>query len=715
MTIIFQSDWDSRPDAIVDTTTKNVSFIRYAALLKSMGISNHLFCLALHNPELQGIDPLDPSLTLEQQIAVAVECKDNFWYYIREIARAPGSTVEQPLRFKANRGNISAYFLFFCNITFILIQIRQTGKSLSIDQLMIWLLEVRCTDTNINLLTKDDKLRASNLGRLKKLESMLPYYLKARSKGDVGNTEEMSVKALGNYYRAHVPNPSPKMAESVGRGHTSPIWHIDEAAFFQNIALSLPAALAAGTADRDRADADNSPWGTILTTTAGKKDDRDGAFVFNMLMNSAIWSEKFFDCKNKLELTLLIKHATPKGQIRVNCTFNHRQLGYTDEWLRRKILEAEVSGEAADRDFGNVWTAGSTASPIPLHLLTIIRGSQNLEPFIEIQRPYPYVIRWHIPEEQIESEMAGEHHILTIDSSDAAGGDDIGMTIRSIKTGAVTAAGNYNETNIITFSKWLVDLLVKYEKMTLIIERRSTGSSILDYLLLMLPEKGIDPFRRIYNKVVQNSVEFPDRYKAICSSYGLPNRELYVEHKAMFGFATSASGATSRTELYGTTLINAAKLTGSKVHDKMIIDQLLSLVIRNGRVDHPPGGNDDMVISFLLGFWLMTLGQNLQHYGINPRDILVNNDSLNADNDPLSVYEREFQENLKYEIDKIISVLKDERDDYIAQRLENRMKQLNAKLTETDKQTLAVDDLITNIREYRRINRGSVGYSARSY
>ena len=49
-------------------------------------------------------------------------------------------------------------------------------------------------------------------------------------------------------------------------------------------------------------------------------------------------------------------------------TFNHRQLGYTDEWLYRAIAESGAKGDhQANRDFFNVWTMVSK-SPLSTEL-----------------------------------------------------------------------------------------------------------------------------------------------------------------------------------------------------------------------------------------------------------------------------------------------------------------------------------------------------------
>ena len=704
--ILFKDDWDIFPDAIIDTQTVNTTFVRYSALLRSMGVKNCEWPLQLHDKELQGIDPFSEKVFTSEELImrIALECFNNPFYYFREICRDPNGTPEHPLRFKANRGNMALFWMFFNHITVILIQIRQTGKSFSTDALMTYLLNIRCKKTEINLLTKDETLRSSNLARLKKLEGELPFYLRQRTKYDIGNDSELYIKSLENRYRGHLPNKSAKLALNVGRGLTSPIFHIDEGAFLFNIEISLGAALAAGTAMRDIAELNGDPYGTIITTTAGKKDDRDGAFMYKLTEESAVMSEKFYDAKDLPDLRRIVQKASPKGRLRVNCTYNHRQLGYPDSWLKNAITSAMVSGEAADRDFGNIWTSGSQLSPFSAELSEKIRASEMDNFYTEISSVYAYTTRWFYPEDSIIRNMTAEHHVMGLDTSDAVGSDDIGMTIRKIKTGEVVAAGNYNETNLITFAQWLVELLVQYPKLVLNIERRSSGVMIIDYLLVMLPSRGIDPFRRIYNKVVQEAEEFPDRYNEINGKYHQINPELLVKYKKLFGFATSATGTTSRTELYGTTLSQAAKYTGHTVRDKKTINQMLGLIVKNGRIDHQDGENDDMVVAWLLSGWFLLQGKNLQHYGINPRDILCDNVITRKESTVLNSYEQYQQKQIRQEVDALIDAIKKEKDIHLSQRLEHELRYKVGQLSDGDRQTLAIDELMNGIKESRKIN-----------
>lgn len=706
--ILFEEQWKSFPTAIVDVETTNKSFLRLSAVYREMGINNHAFILTLCNPLLQGVDPFDEAnLTFEQKLMIAYECKINPWYFFREILKAPAQAGGEAVRFEANRGNIALIWSFFNHITIVLIQIRQTGKSFSTDGLMTYLLNIRCSNTEINLLTKDDTLRSSNIKRLKDIDVEMPTYLRQRTKGDINNTEELTIKSLNNRYRGHLPQKSPKMAYNVGRGLTSPIFQIDEGPFQPNIAISLPSALAAGTAARDRASQNGEPYGTILTTTAGKKDDRDGKYVYNFVSEAAEWSEKFFDCANAVELENLIRRNSRTGKLRINATFNHTQLGKSDEWLKKAIEDSGAIGEDADRDFFNTWTSGTMSSPLPLTILEIIRRSQQTEKFTTISKIGGYLTKWFIEEDRYEDYLHNNKMVMALDTSDASGGDDISLFLHDVRTFEPIAVGTFNETNLIVFAEWLCWWLITYENITMTIERKSSGVAILDYLLLMLPAKGIDPFKRLFNRIVNDHEEQPERWREIQLPLGRRPSDIYTRYKKAFGFATSGSGITSRSELYSVTLQSAAKNVGDRVRDLTTINQITGLINLNGRVDHQPGEHDDMVIGWLLNYWLLTQGRNLSFYGIETSQILSFLSSTKVKTDR-EYYDYMEQQNLRLEMEDIYKQLQNEQDPWITQNLESQLKNLNQKLILEDNEKFSIEDLISSLREERRRNRPSV-------
>lgn len=703
--ILFLEDWSRYPTAIIDYETKNKTFVRQASVYRLMGVENHAFLLALINPRLQGVDPHDPNLTTDQQIEIAIECKINPWYFFREVARAPGMAGCPAVPLQANRANISLFWSFFNHVMYILIQPRQTGKSFSTDTLMTLLLNIMCEDTQVNLLTKDDTLRRVNIQRIKDIMSELPPYLQQRGRDDANNGEEITINSRRNKYLAHVPQSSKKAALKVGRGLSSPIFHCDEPPFQPNIGIALPAALAAGGAAIDRAKEAGAPYGTILTTTAGKRDDPDGKFVYLMLMDSALWTEKFYDASGPDELEQMIRRNSRAGALRVNGTFNHRQLGKDDVWLKQKLEEAIQSGEEANRDFFNMWTAGSQSNPLPIATLERITNSKADPLHIEISYPHGYVTRWYVEQKDLYHRMKNGRFILALDPSEAGGGDDIGLVMIDIETLEVICGGVYNETNLINFAEWICTILQTFENVTCIIENRSTGGMILDYLLLMLPSRGIDPFARLYNKVVHESDANPERFAEIKIPMGRRSQDIYVRYKRLFGFATSGSGVNSRSELYSTTLQNAAKRSCDKVKDKALVDQINGLITKNGRVDHEVGEHDDMVIAWLLCHWLLTLGKNLSFYGIDIRKVGSNMQEKIANASPLELQRMQEQKVIRQRIDQIYELLVNEQDEFLVIKLEQELRLLDKKIILEANDVWSVDEVIKIARDAKRNKR----------
>lgn len=713
--ILFEEDWAKYPDAIIDTQTRNKSALRLASVYREMGVKNAGFILALHNPELQGVDPFDYANLTDELVGLIIdECFENPWYFFRECARVPPQAGEDAIHMELNRGNVALYWTFFNHILIILIQPRQTGKSFGTDVLMDYLLNIGCRDTQINLLTKDETLRGENIKRLKEVMDYFPYYLNFRTKKDANNTEKITINARNNVYLTHVPQASPKAAEKVGRGLTSPILHNDEGPFQPNIKIALPAALSSMDAVAERAKRAGAHHGVILTTTAGKKDDPDGKYVYDLVSTAAVWDEAFMNCRNLEHLTEVITKATRNpdderlrgGVLRINATFSHRQLGKTDQWLLSKIKGSLKEGAAADRDYFNRWTSGSQTSPLPVDVLTRIRASERDVAYTEISEVSSYITRWYVPKNQLTSRMGTSRFILGLDPSEAGGGDDIGLTITDVETFDVVAAGAINETNLVIFTQWLCNLLVKYPNLILNCERRSAGAWIIDQLLLLLPTHGIDPFKRIFNWVVNDYEENMEAWNEINKPMSRRDPSVYVRYKRAFGFATSGGGATSRSELYSTTLFEAAKRGGERTADKQLINQITGLITVNGRVDHAKGEHDDLVISWLLCWWLMTRGKNLSHYGIDPARIgcaayVMKEESLEVQQI------RYYQQKLRKDMMALFEKLSSEPDEYIAEKLELKLRAMERRLEVEDSEVFSLDQMLAEAREKRKQNKRS--------
>jgi len=248
--ILYGNDWCKyRHQPHIHYETTNDSFLKAAKKLYDMGVTNCLFMLSLFNKSLVGVDPHDPNLTREQKEAIAVECSINFWYFIREVVRIRVSGQAEGISYIANRGNLALSWLYLTHIDVFLIQPRQTGKSVSTDCIMIWLMYFGSRGNNVSLLTKGD-LRAENIKRIKAMRDLLPSYLISRDRKDPDNSEWIGYAALKNSYKAAIAQGNVTAANNIGRGITTATIHIDEGPFLSFVDVTIPAALNATTTAR---------------------------------------------------------------------------------------------------------------------------------------------------------------------------------------------------------------------------------------------------------------------------------------------------------------------------------------------------------------------------------------------------------------------------------------------------------------------------------
>lgn len=706
--ILFYDDWLYYPTAIADFNTTNKSFLRLAQLYDDMGVRNNVFHLSLLNPELQGVDPFSDHLTLQQKMAIGFECAQNPWYFFREVVRVPPQAGPNPVRLEGNRGNIGLFWSFFNHIDVALIQPRQTGKSVSTDCLMTNLTYMSTDNTTVTMITKDNDLRRKNVERLKKIRDILPKYLINISPEDADNQIELTYKQRKNSYMTAVAQNSEAGANNVGRGLTSPILHSDEGPFTAFINIILPAALAAGTAARNEARANNRPYGNVFTTTAGKKDSREGKYMYDLIHGGATWDERLaYDSKNQEELRerVLANCAGVEGKKGVkraifNITLSHKQLGKDDEWLMDAISNAGGTPESIERDFLNRWTSGSLRSPLSVELNERIMKSVVNACHMEFSSDN-YCLNWFIPQHEIAQRMAEGRYVMGLDTSEAVGRDTIAMIIIDVEDLSVVATGTYNETNLIRFSHYLGSILIKYPTITMIPERKSTGGMIVDYLILQLVRAGQDPFKRIFNKIVEEAHVKKEEYQELQRPLSVRTDNFYDTRKSAFGFVTTSD---SRTLLYTTILQNAAKNGGGVVHSERLSSELRSLVVKNDRIDHSASGHDDHVIAWLLAHWLLSHGHNLSHYGIDSARVMsAVAHIVEKEESPQELYQRQQQQRLLNEAGELLEKLNMEQDPWVLAKLEGRLRALSGRLVDDGDTSYVqtIDAAISESRENR--------------
>ena len=703
MTILFLDDWNRYPEAIVDTKTRNQSYIDMANVYKKMGLKNYYFHLALHDRTLQGVDPFSPDLTMEQMARIAIECKNNFWYFVREIATAPNTSGNN--YYLANRGNLSLWWCFLNHIRYFFVMARQLGKSSSIDKISEWCLFF-WTDMRIFLLTKDSKLRAENIRRIQNSFRRYPYYLNPLTKLDADNSELITVKKRNCYLNTGIAQAQPESAERVGRGFSSHVLLLDEAAFCLNLSLSFNSASASQNAAIEKAREAGMPYGCVIATTAGSKDTDYGAYAYKLYSEGCPWTEELLDCKDAEELEKRVRAGSnpmsaiaKNGIYAVTGVFSHKQLGKDDAWLSENASRAGVTGANLLKDFLNVWVSEMESSPFNVKQTQMMKVSE-MEPQAHDASGYIHV-KWYYTAHEIDKIMNEKPVVIGIDSSNMVNNDNSCLVFVDATNLEIIGTASVNRVNLYKFSQWLSDFMIKYRKVMIIPENRSSAQGIIDYLIETLPAHGIDPFRRIFNTIVQEKSSDPRKFQLMDSH---PNRmNIANQHRNTFGYTTSGYGKYSRDNLYNETLFRAIDISADKLKDNQLINELLSLVIVNGRIDHPKGGHDDMVIAWLLACWFIFNGRETGYYDINRGRFLSEVAFAGEVLDAKTILKKREQDSLKESITNLYNEMSNTDNYFEFAKLEKEIRYLESKLSIENREQMSISGMIDDLKEGKKL------------
>lgn len=684
--ILFQNDWREQ-GAVVHHETKNLSFIKLHLMLKRMGVQNNKFMLALHNPELAKYDPhhlTDPSLDL--RVAIMLECQENIWYYLREVIRIPAQGGE-PIPYGLNRANLALTWVFSNNIDVLSIQPRQTGKTIGGMSIESHITYFKAINYKSTLYTKDRALIQENVTRLKEIRDGVPSYLLNKNIADIDNKEGLSYTTFNNVFQTKVAQKDKTAADRLGRGTTTPHLFIDEPPFCPNFDITYPIIQMSTTTARIHAENNGQPHANILTTTAGHLDTPEGAFVYKIYNSAMQFDPSLYDCKDRSDLVSIVKSNSTNDMIVI--VHSYLQLGRTREWLNEQVRRWEITKDVLDREYFNIWKSGTSSAALDTETIDAI--SENKTPPAFVERVDRYMISWYVPKEVRNSEdFRNRSFVIGADCSENVGQDFTTFLMMDASTMAVVATMRCNDSNLISIGLFVLNFLVMFPKALFIPERNSTGVAILDVLFAYMPSKGMNPFKRIYNSVIQelgNNEEF----RKIDT---MDNNVSGVTRK-WFGFRTVDK---TRRFLYKNTFRHAMSLNTNRLYDQVLISELCTLQQKGDRVDHPAGGHDDMVIAYLLCAFLLFSGKNLHRYCIDPNDVLSAVSETGKKVDPEY---RAYQEELREKIKKTMQLIQTSDSEIVKNRLRLTMKQMMAQVDDSlMKEPLSIDMVQKNKQDY---------------
>lgn len=701
-TVRFLKDFQ-RYKAGIHFNTSNKSFKRTAELFRGMGIKNYYFMLQLNNPMLQDVDPWDPNLDDVTKAMIHAECNENIWYIIREVVMIGGR------RFRGNRAVLSFMWACLCHIPTTILMPRQSGKTVGMQVLAFIMQYFVGRGYRTGLITLAASNRMQFVEAIKKIRAGLPEYLINVTYKDKDAGNMLSYEAFGveykNTFEVRVPSGGADGAENVSRGSTFEALLYDEPAwtkYIENIINgSGPATLTAQKEAREK----GIPYFTAKATTPNSVLKEEGRYMHQDFMDSTEWREAFFDSFSESHLVKRLIKASPVSNVtfpKLGMMFTHLQLGLGHAWVKETMDKLGLSWSKAKIDLLMMWTEEGESKLFDDFTREKLNESKEDPAWNEEVNETGLFIDWFVNKDELDALINDpeEYFLMGMDTSDANNRDAMTLVIRRAKTGENIGTGRYPLAFADDVTEVLKELLIRIPNSLLLIER-NRAAHMIERLLLTLPAYGIDPFRRIFNDIIQDPIKYKNEYKDVNEiHFKHRSKEFYLRFKRYFGFYT---GPQTRREMYGF-IHEAVSLTGAGIRFKLLVDELIGLEInKEGRIDHGNKTHDDLVVAWLLSYWFIKLGYNKQYYGIPQGMIMTQIITLKNNGDAPQYTQNQLQMfvKIKARINDLTKELMQTTNNMIAERIEMEVRKLSEFIPKEMKKTITIDNILEEAKQER--------------
>lgn len=637
---------------MIHITTKNYSFLKVYHMLKEKGVENNTFFLELYDETLLDVDPFDEdNLTDDQKNRILIEVTRNPWYYLRECVRIAASGI---VPYELHLGNLAFTWCVINNLNVYMVLARQRGKTTAAAAIISWVFYFGGLNTETMLFANTNKNLTNNTNRIKAIRQNLPTYLQLHnSKVDRDGSELMTFTALGNKIMKQAPKRSEEGADSVGRGFSPPIVWYDEFGFIPHIRTQFQASVLAQTTIAKIAEKNGLPHSIMITTTAAFLNTESGKYAHQFFMDSFEFTESIYDM-DILDVKTMMSNESSRNFIRIE--YPYWELNVEDNYFKEQCEALHYDQDAIDREVLNKWKSVSTTHPLGQNAIALLEEYiKKPTKIVVLNKIYrlklykdPSQLDWSVP------------YIIGGDCSNNVGEDYSSLVILDPRNYEIIGVLRTNLYSTMLYAQMIADLMKHYFfNGILVVERNLNGATILDRIMEIEPSLN----KRIYstpNITHSKTNRFSKDMSRPLEKYGISTSE------------------NSRKLLYNQILKVTVDENYKKIHDYTIISEIKSLIrLRSGRIDHPSGGHDDTLISYLFTMWFCLYGENVERY-LSPMLIGVFNDIDGSD-------EKE-----------------------ILKKKEKKMKEIQNKLHQTDDSNIdnRIGKLMTLIEQKRSLDKG---------
>ena len=621
MSNIVRIDDDKGVPHWYDFGTKNDSFLLTAQELKTLGIKNYYFMLEVKYPHLgvQDIDPYNPDISPEDIGKVLIECKNNPWYYFREVIHVPvrGSGA---LPLYLHRACCAAIWCFMHSIDFELVQPRQTYKTTGITAIMSYMVLFEYRNIDIPYMHKTEKRCTDNVGLLRDYIMTLPKYMNpwAANKHPPGL---QSLKYEGHNVSIAVVSAakSETVATDKTRGFSLFTWFVDECEFIPYMKAVIDGAKPTIVQARETAKANGVRSCMMYASTPGDLETDEGKDFQKIIDNLPRFEEKFYDMSDEeIESmkTIDLSNENPDDSkpplTMVYIEFNHVQLRKDAAWLRAQYYEAVAKSTLGEYRRGVLLQRfrGGEGSFFSQEDIDYIQ--QNIrEPDYDIflmKKYHLYVYKHNIRVPDLNSDTPyfdmSIPYLIGVDCATGKDGDNTAICITHPYTLEVVGEllspvmGGLDLMRVITMLAKMIP------RALFCLESNLTGVDIIDF---------------VQESQLENRFYHDPRATELTKNITEPqNVQITLKQRAQakkhFGTYVSTKTRKMMFNLLRNTLHDYRHL----IYTKFLVKDICNLVEhKNGKMAAADGEHDDLVMAYLHTLYVLTYGYELGRFGID--------------------------------------------------------------------------------------------------
>lgn len=614
-----------------DFGTANKSFTLAAHDLKSVGVKNCAFMLTLYNPYLIYVDPYDPNITDKEALAVLTECVINPWYFLREVSRIPQEGAK-PVPFRLQRASLAQIWCFLNGIDSYITIARQIGKTISAIAIILWSFLFGTNDSEILFLNINQEKANKNLASLKKQRDALPEYLQNKykiidiveGKIDKGTDNKMSITCPLNNNKIVTGGKatSKEKAMEIGRGASQPIQLIDEVEFILWIGEILKAAGPAFVTSSTNARNNNAIYGRVFCSTPGDLDSASGKDAQEIVASTYKWTNNFYDMDiNKVKEIIKLNSKTKIVYIE----YPYYLLGKDREWYLNQCSVLLGDKIAIKREILLKRIHGSSLSPYSAEDLDALdgkRGSIKSQIFVNGL----FAIDLY---DEINIEIP---YLLGLDISDGYGQDATAMVI--VDPFTLKNVGEFKSPYMspTQLEEFVFTVMTKHFPRGILIPERNRGAALISAIL---EKKHLFPIRRrlYFTKKDDMDTESKLDRKGFMVKQALDRKKYGV-----WTGAKSREEMFKILELFIRTKKDCIVLNG-------LIDEIMTLVVKNGKIQAMSEHHDDIVMAYLMALYVWYYANNLHLFGLDKSAALgVMGSGLNQFDEEETDYKEQMKE-----------------------------------------------------------------------